>query len=815
MLGVSYVLTGVAVLPGVNDSGLFERLFKQATLWDSWQLFRSKEPPLTGEDKEGPAVNQRIGARLFLSIALLVGAFGCARTPEAKRDRFVRAGKQFLEKKQYSRAVLEFKNAVAAMPRDPEAVYQLGLAYAAVNEMQGAWNSFRTALQLNPNHAGARLQTAMILASTPNANQWKEAEAYLADVLEQSPSDAAALNVMAITELKLGKTASAEQRLQRSLEAAPHLLQSSVLLARSRIAQQDYAGAEKALQDACRNNPTSSDAAVLLGEFYVAANRMSEAGQQFENAVALHPEYAPALLRLGKHQAVIGQKEQADQTFRKLATLPHAETRSVHAIYLFEAGRREEAIAELEQLTKADPSDALTRTRLVTAYRAVGRTADAEAVLNQALKRNGADFTALLHRAELFLATGQAGRAQTDLYRAVQSKPNSPEAHHLMARLHRKNGSTEIERQELFEVLRLNPGLLGARLELANSFLAGKAPQTALDILHQAPALQQNLLPLQVQRGWAYWALGNMTEVKKLLSSGVARRIPDLLILQGLVHLKEGRYSEARESLEQAVQTNPEDLRAIDVLRRSYLSQGQKANAMQRVEEYAASHPQSAPVQAFLGSARRGNDDPAKARAAFEAALATDPAFEPALFALMEMEITEKQWAKAKTRLQAILAGNAYNLRALTWLANVEELLGNRAEAIRLYQKVVEADPNMPEALNNLAYLLAQQGNRIDEALKYAQKAQELAPENPNYADTLGWVLYQKGLYRLAMKNLERATTLPGNSPLSQYHLAMVYAKVGDVKRGRGLLQTALARDSSLPEAKIAAGLLKEAGVAR
>lgn len=236
---------------------------------------------------------------------------------------------------------------------------------------------------------------------------------------------------------------------------------------------------------------------------------------------------------------------------------------------------------------------------------------------------------------------------------------------------------------------------------------------------------------------------------------------------------------------------------------------------MQRVEEYAASHAQSAPVQVFLGSARRGNGDPAKARAAFEAALAVDPAFEPALFALMEMEITEKQWAKAKTRLQAILASNAYNLRALTWLANVEELLGNRAEAIRVYQKVVEADPNMPEALNNLAYLLAQQGDRIDEALKYAQKAQELAPENPNYADTLGWVLYQKGLYRLAMKNLERATTLPGNSPLSQYHLAMVYAKVGDVKRGRGLLNAALARDSSLPEAKIAAGLLKEAGVAR
>ena len=65
-----------------------------------------------------------------LMIAIAV-AGGCARTPMQKRDRYLEAGKKLLEKKEYTRAVLEFRNAVAAMPRDAESYYQLGRAYTA------------------------------------------------------------------------------------------------------------------------------------------------------------------------------------------------------------------------------------------------------------------------------------------------------------------------------------------------------------------------------------------------------------------------------------------------------------------------------------------------------------------------------------------------------------------------------------------------------------------------------------------------------------------------------------------------------------
>jgi Tfp pilus assembly protein PilF len=105
--------------------------------------------------------------------------------------------------------------------------------------------------------------------------------------------------------------------------------------------------------------------------------------------------------------------------------------------------------------------------------------------------------------------------------------------------------------------------------------------------------------------------------------------------------------------------------------------------------------------------------------------------------------------------------------------------------------------------LNNLAYELAEFGNQPDEALKYAQRAVELAPGNPSYSDTLGWILYGKGLYAPAIQYLEMAAAKPGNV-VWKYHLAMAYAKAGQAARGRTTLDAALKVDNRVPEAKMA-----------
>jgi Tfp pilus assembly protein PilF len=130
------------------------------------------------------------------------------------------------------------------------------------------------------------------------------------------------------------------------------------------------------------------------------------------------------------------------------------------------------------------------------------------------------------------------------------------------------------------------------------------------------------------------------------------------------------------------------------------------------------------------------------------------------------------------------------------------------AAAITDFRKVVESQPNDATALNALAYLLAENGNQPDEALKYAQKAKELDPKSPMIDDTLGWVLYRKGMYTAAVRYLESANATEGTAR-RKFHLAMAYLKAGDRSRGRVALEAGLRMDPMLPEAKMAQELFK------
>jgi Tfp pilus assembly protein PilF len=133
---------------------------------------------------------------------------------------------------------------------------------------------------------------------------------------------------------------------------------------------------------------------------------------------------------------------------------------------------------------------------------------------------------------------------------------------------------------------------------------------------------------------------------------------------------------------------------------------------------------------------------------------------------------------------------------------------GKTPAAIELYRKTVELDPHNATALNNLAYLLVE-ANQLDEALKFSQKAKELAPDNPSIEDTLGWTYYQKGMYSLAMTHLQTAVAKEV-SARRQYHLAMACLKAGDQNQGRKALEAALKIDPKLPEAQAARQMFGE-----
>lgn len=77
-------------------------------------------------------------------------------------------------------------------------------------------------------------------------------------------------------------------------------------------------------------------------------------------------------------------------------------------------------------------------------------------------------------------------------------------------------------------------------------------------------------------------------------------------------------------------------------------------------------------------------------------------------------------------------------------------------------------------------------------ALSHAQTAREQRPEDPNIADTLGWIYYKKNASLLAVSLLKEAADKLPNEPLVHYHLGMAQAKNGEVAAAKDALQTAL-----------------------
>jgi Tfp pilus assembly protein PilF len=292
-------------------------------------------------------------------------------------------------------------------------------------------------------------------------------------------------------------------------------------------------------------------------------------------------------------------------------------------------------------------------------------------------------------------------------------------------------------------------------------------------------------------------------EARKGVARGLASgRTPDLLIQDGYLKIVDKHFAEARRSFQEALTKNPDDARALRYLVSSYSAQNQVNAGVAEVRAYAAQHPQSAPVQFFLGELLKETGDVGGAVKVFSALKTAHPDFMPAEFSLTQINLLGSNWRAARPQLESILSVKGEDPIARQWLGMLEVEEGNQTAAIADFRKVVESQPNNALALNNLAFLLAENG-QANEALKYAEKAVELAPNRSDFEDTLGWVLYRKGIFDAAVTHLQSAVS-KGGGAREQYHLAAAYFRRGDGARGHATLTGALHKDPNLPEAQMA-----------
>jgi tetratricopeptide (TPR) repeat protein len=145
--------------------------------------------------------------------------------------------------------------------------------------------------------------------------------------------------------------------------------------------------------------------------------------------------------------------------------------------------------------------------------------------------------------------------------------------------------------------------------------------------------------------------------------------------------------------------------------------------------------------------------------------------------ALMSME----RDAEAAEILEATLTRSDDAKLIHFYLGTVYESLERYRESDRHLRRCLELDPSDAETMNNLGYMYAEQGIKLDEAERLLKKALELSPENGFYLDSLGWIYYKKGKADLAIEYIRRAIlAMERDDAILRDHLGDAYLLNGE-----------------------------------
>jgi Tfp pilus assembly protein PilF len=154
--------------------------------------------------------------------------------------------------------------------------------------------------------------------------------------------------------------------------------------------------------------------------------------------------------------------------------------------------------------------------------------------------------------------------------------------------------------------------------------------------------------------------------------------------------------------------------------------------------------------------------------------------------------------AEEELKKSIAMRNNVYD--ANYHMATLYYATGKPNQAEEYYRKALQLKPDAAESLNNLAYLLAEQNKKIEEAMGMAKLATKLEPNNASYLDTLGWLFYRKGDLDSALISLLKAAQLAPDQGEILMHIGVVYLDKGNFSVALDYLKQAWKADKNLAE---------------
>ena len=464
---------------------------------------------------------------------------------------------------------------------------------------------------------------------------------------------------------------------------------------------------------------------------------------------------------------------------------------------------------------QAAPNQTSISLLLADLYVKAGRSDEAIALANRVLQARPAPRQARLVRGQALLTKGDGAAALREFQELVRSEPRWAEAHYHLAHAHRDLGRTADARAAYREALRLDPRLDLARLEMAT--LTGEALDEA-DMRRQIERLGTSLK--EDPRN----ALLREALARTLLVAGRTREAHEelkALLEQAPLHLganflsarilfQEGRDAEAVSRLQVVLRANPDHVEARLLLARDLHRRGLLPEAIRHLEAIVTGHPRLLDVSYELGIAYAGVGRLDEAMGIARHLEQSQPRDPRAALLRGGVLLERRDFAGALAAFEAALKLDPRLADAHRGAGQAYERLRQPARAADAYRRALALKGDDAIAMNNLAWVLAEDLDRPDEALPLAERAVQVAPRSGENLDTLGRIHYRRGNYEKAAELLREATTrLPQNGAI-HYHLGLAYAKLGRREDAASALRRASRLDAPLADAQRIEALIKD-----
>ncbi|MCW5960761.1 MAG: tetratricopeptide repeat protein [Pyrinomonadaceae bacterium] len=741
---------------------------------------------------------------LFVILILGFGTFISSCSSQAKENH-IKRGEEFLEKRKFQEAVMEFRAAADIDEESGEARWGLARSYEHLDQFVDTVQELRKVVELLPDNLDAKVKLGnyLLVFSPP---QIDETAKILEDVFKRDPNfieghilKASMLSVQGKPEPEVLEV------LNYAISLDPKRTESYVSLSRFYGKNEKNAEAEEALKKGISVNPARAIGYIEYARFLSQSSRFPEAEQQFRKAIEAEPKNIEAHDSLAQFYVAQKQFDKAEVAYKELVTIEENSPESRMALGNFygEINRDADAVEVYRSIISENPEYVRARHKLGEIYLDRKEPDLVQEQLDKLFEINDRDAEALILRVRLNLFQNKTEEAVADLEEILKKNPNQKDALFYMTQAKINLGQIEQARAFIGDLSKYHPEFLRVNLlKIQASLSAGEsdlALRQANELLQTVSATEpsrensaESIADLKIRaltaRGLANLQLGNIAVAQKDLSD-VANFTPNsasALVNLAKIHVAERNLDEALSLYERALVIDQSNFDAVSGMVSVLLRQNRSADAHSRVDLSIRQNSRFAIILPALNYLKAdvfmAEGKLNEAEAALKKTIELDENYLPAYSSYAALLIERGQTDAALAQFKNVVDRKP-SAAVYTLIGILEESRTNKPDAEKNYRKALEIEPNSPIAANNLAWMLASDKTNLDEALKLAQSTVSQDPNNAGFYDTLGWVYYQKGLESSAVEHFRKAVSLDaaaaargGVSPNPEYRERLTLA---------------------------------------